>query len=477
MSTLLVPYNNAMRLGHGYNSYTQQLCINDAVKKADKVPATEDDLKSEPASYGVSQVVTYTSKYVTKVSDVTDALNVSGALEIKLTAINASGSAKASFIDTQKFKESDLNFMIQVRVINNKLVAEDVTEFDPIDGVAEADFTNVYGDSYISGFVEGGEFTGLISIKLADRSKAQEIQAGASLSGNLPGGIGEASGNADIKINKDLADAKGETTISVSWTGGGDVKGSEITTWTTDTLEKAAVSFAEKVAVTPQRIYAIVTKYTALRSFHALKKKGTPLDYENAGVYTGELLDAFLDYRVMWKELRITSEDLQRNAITLKITSKTPLMAHYAQELKDNYDKQLQAYNASVAQPVATPSTDSGASGGAPLSHSSGFAGQMPQCCKPLQPNHVEPYTADIFGLESARRDCRFEMIKIAQEIDAVTIDPKVALDSSRKWQYLSPIVFQMLIPVSAYLLFWISILYLSLTTMDSDIDERAQNR
>jgi len=89
-----------------------------------------------------------------------------------------------------------------------------------------------------------------------------------------------------------------------------------------------------KVAVTPQRIYAIVTKYTALRSFHAIKKKGTPLDYENAGVYTSELLDAFLDYRVMWKQLRITSEDFQRNVITLKTMSKTPLMAHYAQELK-----------------------------------------------------------------------------------------------------------------------------------------------
>lgn len=31
MALLLAPYNNAMRLGQGFNSYTQQVCIDDAV--------------------------------------------------------------------------------------------------------------------------------------------------------------------------------------------------------------------------------------------------------------------------------------------------------------------------------------------------------------------------------------------------------------------------------------------------------------
>lgn len=31
MSLLLAPYNNAMRLGQGFNSYTQQICVDDAV--------------------------------------------------------------------------------------------------------------------------------------------------------------------------------------------------------------------------------------------------------------------------------------------------------------------------------------------------------------------------------------------------------------------------------------------------------------
>jgi hypothetical protein len=36
---------------------------------------------------------------------------------------------------------------------------------------------------------------------------------------------------------------------------------------------------------------------------------------------------------------------------------------------------------------------------------------------KPLPINKFEPYKADIFGLEKAAHDCRFEMIKIVREV------------------------------------------------------------
>jgi hypothetical protein len=35
----------------------------------------------------------------------------------------------------------------------------------------------------------------------------------------------------------------------------------------------------------------------------------------------------------------------------------------------------------------------------------------------PLPPNVLTPYPAKIFGLDKARRDCRFEMIKIVKEV------------------------------------------------------------
>lgn len=32
--------------------------------------------------------------------------------------------------------------------------------------------------------------------------------------------------------------------------------------------------------------------------------KGTPLDYENAGVYTNSLLDAYTEYKEIWKNIQ-----------------------------------------------------------------------------------------------------------------------------------------------------------------------------
>ena len=39
---------------------------------------------------------------------------------------------------------------------------------------------------------------------------------------------------------------------------------------------------------------AILTKYTSLRSFYEQTVKGSPLDYEIAGIYTSALLDAYM---------------------------------------------------------------------------------------------------------------------------------------------------------------------------------------
>ena len=64
-----------------------------------------------------SQVVTYTSRFVDRLSDVIDDMCVSGSLSIK--AAKLGGSGKGSFVDSDKFKESDLNFYISVKVINH----------------------------------------------------------------------------------------------------------------------------------------------------------------------------------------------------------------------------------------------------------------------------------------------------------------------------------------------------------------------
>lgn len=74
MATLTVPYNTAMQLGSGFNSFTQTLCIDHAVVRdldlASEVPAISSDDKH------VAQSVVYKTSVIDKTTDVTDNLNV-----------------------------------------------------------------------------------------------------------------------------------------------------------------------------------------------------------------------------------------------------------------------------------------------------------------------------------------------------------------------------------------------------------------
>jgi hypothetical protein len=58
------------------------------------------------------------------------------------------------------------------------------------------------------------------------------------------------------------------------------------------------------VATTPQRTYAILTKYETLRSFQESKPpKFSPLLYENATLYTNTMLDSYMEYKLMYRKL------------------------------------------------------------------------------------------------------------------------------------------------------------------------------
>lgn len=76
-------------------------------------------------------------------------------------------------------------------------------------------------------------------------------------------------------------------------------------------MTQAAVNFPELVAMTPQRKYAILTKYTSLRSFHEQEPGFSPLDYDNAGIYASWLLEIYSDYKTIWKNLQMLEEDVR----------------------------------------------------------------------------------------------------------------------------------------------------------------------
>ncbi|KAB8221107.1 hypothetical protein BDV33DRAFT_190698 [Aspergillus novoparasiticus] len=307
MSARTAPYNDSMRIGSGFNSYTQQLRVNDAVIKENKTALTDDDLKGKLTGNTdtISQQVTFTSKFVEHASDVTEALNISGALEIKYQGMGA--KAAGSYLDSSKVKESDINYFVQVKVVNQQLIADDATKFNVIPNVSVTDqqrFTEVYGDSYISGFLEGGEFNALLSIKLNNKENATKVKGALSVELSKAGfGI---SGQAEGDFNKSEIAQNSETSITVSWAGG-DIRDekTKVEGWTIDSMARAAFAFPDRVRHTPQRTHAVITKYSALRSYQLLSNKGSPLDYENAGVYTNSLLESYLDYKDIWKAIGI----------------------------------------------------------------------------------------------------------------------------------------------------------------------------
>jgi hypothetical protein len=206
-----------------------------------------------------------------------------------------------------------------------------------------------------------------------------------------------------------------------------------------ESLKEVAMSFADKVALCPQRTNAILTKYTSLRSFYEQSLKGSPLDYENAGVYSSALLDAYMEYKSIWRELQGTISEVGANQVVLCKASETTDLKDLKSEIQASYKASFDAYEASKKETTVT------------IYNAGGYATTeaRKQLEPPIKPNTMLPYNNSLYGLEQAKRDCRFEMIKIVREVDAVSDDPKVAVATDRNYQYLSPVIFRQLLPSS----------------------------
>ncbi|KIP01750.1 hypothetical protein PHLGIDRAFT_96731, partial [Phlebiopsis gigantea 11061_1 CR5-6] len=174
---LVAPYVPTMRLGQGFNTFTQGLCVHDAVTAYSKPQAQESWSRPRHGeTEDAGPTVSYCAKFVDRISELTDELNTSPYALIKRDATRGTGGV-APLIDPARFHDSDVNFLVRLTVVARHVLEPSLTEFAPIDGVAPADFTRVYGDAFISGFAEGGEFTALVSVKLRGRATAEEVRA------------------------------------------------------------------------------------------------------------------------------------------------------------------------------------------------------------------------------------------------------------------------------------------------------------
>ena len=272
------------------------------------VPATTvQPAEATPPHKNVVQIVTYSSRLVDNVSDIVQALNISSSASIKYGTIKGAGSA--SIVNENKVNQSDLNYIVTVKVTNETSPVADKMTFNPIPEMENKEFTDVFGDCFISGFTEGGEFSAIVSIKVSDKSKVSAVKAAAEAEIAIAAAPGLSVGtkNSLDKSKSDVWDDT-ETTISVNWAGGGDLKPAD-EKWDLATVVDVATRFPHLVQTCAQRTSAVLTRYTSLRSFNEANARNPAedkfriLDYDLCSLYTQDLFSAFLAYKNIWTHL------------------------------------------------------------------------------------------------------------------------------------------------------------------------------
>lgn len=296
-------------------------------------------------------------------------------------------------------------------------------------------------------------------MKVFDKDKIFEIKAELEAELTTPSLAGKVSGKFE-KTKKELA-KNTETTITVNWAGGGSIK-HPAEDWSIASLKKAAAAFPDLVAITPQRTYAILTKYTSLASFHIQKEEFSPLEYENAGIYTGALLDAYMDYKAMWKQISHATYELEQNRATIEMAEPSEDIYALATVKKLPEDKPASQQNSTAA----TSSVDGRKTiEGMPNSNEQ-FRGSDRQLAlsaaevqAPSTQHNAANHQFTVFrpsfaGLIAAKKVCRFEMAKIVNEVDLIAKTPSLSTDITRDAYFLNPLVFKQLLPVSTLTVF-----------------------
>ncbi|KAK4077755.1 uncharacterized protein Triagg1_3449 [Trichoderma aggressivum f. europaeum] len=292
----LAPYNDTMRLGQGYNSFLQLQCLDGAVK-IDESNLQTHVARADPSA-NMSQVVSYNLRFVERISDVVRSMNISAASCIKSGTIGISGNSLS--VDEAKFADCDLNVIISVKVINKTTTTIKNPKFWELHrkmNMTNETFFQTFGDCYISGFIEGGDLHGIVSIKVLDATKKASIKA--ALKGVMGGSTSEftlSDGLASSALEAVLRET--ETTITVNWSGGGQIKPDE-EQWSLDSLIRASSGFPARVAACPQRTWAVLSPYTQNHSFvnWASESKICAPTFSHIEQYTHNLLDSYMLYK------------------------------------------------------------------------------------------------------------------------------------------------------------------------------------
>ncbi|KAM0084029.1 hypothetical protein ACKRZS_003750 [Fusarium odoratissimum] len=144
MPLLLAPYDDAMRLGMGFNSYTQTMCI----YSYSAVEATDENMIT---SQTLPPKIAYSSKLFEWVSEVVDTMDISRAATIKTGRMEVHGHI--NILNDAKIEDAHISLMVSVRVMSQITNLKGSAKFLSIDGIEAGSprFNETSGDSYISG--------------------------------------------------------------------------------------------------------------------------------------------------------------------------------------------------------------------------------------------------------------------------------------------------------------------------------------
>lgn len=228
------------------------------------------------------------------------------------------------------------------------------------------------------------------------------------------------------KIKKDIA-AENEVTVSVTWTGGGQNLKEEGQDWDFDTMKAVALRFPDLCAKTPMRTHALLTKYTALRSFYTNQTFDLPA-YDKTGTYTNILQEAYLDYKSILGAIQVLAWEASEGTKALIPNPRAAKAGKLPPTSEVENDAELiQVEQAKTATTKGeedgkkpaneTPSaTDAESVDGSVVDVTT--VAKLPPKVITLPPPAIdEPFPPTIEGLEVARLKCRYMMNRIVQEV------------------------------------------------------------
>lgn len=97
-------------------------------------------------------------------------------------------------------------------------------------------------------------------------------------------------------------------------------------------MKDVALRFPDLCAKTPMRTHALLTKYTALRSFYTAQTYELPT-YDQTGTYTNILQEAYLDYKAILSAIQVLAFDVSEGTKALVVNPRAAKAGMFLYEI------------------------------------------------------------------------------------------------------------------------------------------------